>query len=681
MLRRRNAWQVLARDSTNDTGDPDDLVLVTGSKIEVMVSDGSASKDQEWCQCRVVAVGGSEIVGNGVRQLLNPWDGWTVGGTSVGMRQTDPEKGDPCEFAVLELNAGDGALRTVVAEPLTWRDTRNLRHGEAVALLASPFGALSPSIFLNSVATGVVSNFVRDSNDEDATLILTDARCLPCSEGGPVVDESGKLIGLVLPPLAQRNGQTVGYALVAPMVTIRSFLEQCAAYGTASSPSGGGVVRMVKTSAVSAGMQVVSSRPSVVHTTAIPRPAPAMVLDTELIDHAGQSLAMVCVGSSWASGILVSDRGHILTNAHVFHTGSNAKSAASRDKKNYPAVVVWIKLPRPGEYPGNVKQVECKATIIYKSDGPLDVALLQAVLPTDGRQCVPIDLDESFRACTHLRPGEPVAAYGHALYGTHFKQRRPSLSVGNLSKVVSLQDRPSMLQSSAAVHGGNSGGMLVNAQGVVLGMVTSNVRHTPPPNSYDDAATRKAKDKQSEEGGALLVELNFSMPLVALEELLQVAGIFDPTLMVEHKLMDLEIQVGLCPNDYIDHTTFDEALVHCVHSVTFMPVHVCCSCCARSCRRSRQAELDQPDDQLAALWALNLEQEQEYKAKVDTPPGGPRFQRFMEEFQVRAPSAASTLKARHTMKAFCDLALMPPCRRSNKTWRHRAWRRHRRSHH
>ena len=57
---------------------------------------------------------------------------------------------------------------------------------------------------------------------------------------------------------------------------------------------------------------------------------------------------------------------------------------------------------------------------------------------------------------------------------------------------------------------------------------------------------------------------------------------------------------------------------------------------------SRQAELDQPDDQLAALWALNLEQEEAYKAKVDTPPGGPRFQRFMEEFQVRAPAALVT---------------------------------------
>ena len=44
--------------------------------------------------------------------------------------------------------------------------------------------------------------------------------------------------------------------------------------------------------------------------------------------------------------------------------------------------------------------------------------------------------------------------------------------------------------------------------------------------------------------GALLVELNFSMPLVALEELLTVAGIFDETSMQAHTFMDLETQVA-----------------------------------------------------------------------------------------------------------------------------------------
>jgi hypothetical protein len=39
-----------------------------------------------------------------------------------------------------------------------------------------------------------------------------------------------------------------------------------------------------------------------------------------------------------------------------------------------------------------------------------------------------------------------VAAYGHALFGTHWRQRRPCLSVGNLAKTIHLYDRPAMLQ-------------------------------------------------------------------------------------------------------------------------------------------------------------------------------------------------------------------------------------------
>jgi hypothetical protein len=61
------------------------------------------------------------------------------------------------------------------------------------------------------VSTGVVSNYVvlapAEAEAGEVALVLTDARCLPCSEGAPVVDGAGRLIGLVLPELQQRNGQ------------------------------------------------------------------------------------------------------------------------------------------------------------------------------------------------------------------------------------------------------------------------------------------------------------------------------------------------------------------------------------------------------------------------------------------------------------------------------------------
>jgi hypothetical protein len=38
-------------------------------------------------QARVLAVGGSQRVTTAIRELLNPWDGWTVGGVKVGHRR------------------------------------------------------------------------------------------------------------------------------------------------------------------------------------------------------------------------------------------------------------------------------------------------------------------------------------------------------------------------------------------------------------------------------------------------------------------------------------------------------------------------------------------------------------------------------------------------------------------
>ena len=485
LIIRRSAWNMLAPSKNSDSvAAEDELEMITGSLVEVMIAGKEVTDSPEWCRASVLAIGGGGVVSSGLATLLNPWDGWSVGGTAIRMRSVrDFENGDPCDFAVLELTGGDGPLRKAWAG-MPWRDTFNLRQGEPVAVLASPFGALSPSIFLNSISTGVVSNFVtsdKTSTGSDVALVLTDARCLPCTEGGPVVDGNGQLLGLALPPLQQRNGQTVGYGLVAPIACIQPFLADCASYKHGrpqqqpeiSVSRRLGVVKMLPAAGVASSMLPASSaEPEAIlpstrtdgalldDDNSILPPYIALDLPTDLLERAGRSLAMVCVGSSWASGILVSASGHILTNAHVFHTGSSAKSAASRDKKNYPSVFVWIQLAGEGGFQEGVavEPVECKATIIYKSDGPLDVALLQARLPEDGRRnrfVQPINLDASFAALAGLQPGEPVAAYGHALYGTHFKQRRPSFSVGNLSKIVRLNGLPAMLQSSAAVHGGN----------------------------------------------------------------------------------------------------------------------------------------------------------------------------------------------------------------------------------
>lgn len=63
--------------------------------------------------------------------------------------------------------------------------------GTRVKLVSTPFGSLSPSVFLNSLSEGIVSNVA----GEEGVLIMTDARCVPGCEGGALyrdaINESG----------------------------------------------------------------------------------------------------------------------------------------------------------------------------------------------------------------------------------------------------------------------------------------------------------------------------------------------------------------------------------------------------------------------------------------------------------------------------------------------------------
>ena len=54
--------------------------------------------------------------------------------------------------------------------------------GNTVHMVGTPFGSVSPAIFLNSVSEGVISNVVGGQQE----LIVTDARCIPGTEGGPL---------------------------------------------------------------------------------------------------------------------------------------------------------------------------------------------------------------------------------------------------------------------------------------------------------------------------------------------------------------------------------------------------------------------------------------------------------------------------------------------------------------
>ncbi|XP_047163560.1 glyoxysomal processing protease, glyoxysomal isoform X2 [Vigna umbellata] len=159
----------------------------------------------------------------------------------------------------------------------------------------------------------------------------------------------------------------------------------------------------------------------------------------------------------------------------------------------------------------------CDAKVVYVCKGPWDVALLQLESVLD--DLLPITMEFS-RPST----GSKAFVIGHGLFGPKrgmtlltqsicfFLGFFPSVCSGVVAKVVEaktpqsylpiqpehLHNReyfPAMLETTAAIHPGASGGAVINSDGHMIGLVTSNARHG---------------------GGTVIPHLNFSIPSAAL---------------------------------------------------------------------------------------------------------------------------------------------------------------------
>jgi hypothetical protein len=60
------------------------------------------------------------------------------------------------------------------------RDSIDNKAGDLVEICATPFGSMSPEVFLNAKSRGILSNVA----GPQGILLMTDARCVPGSEGG-----------------------------------------------------------------------------------------------------------------------------------------------------------------------------------------------------------------------------------------------------------------------------------------------------------------------------------------------------------------------------------------------------------------------------------------------------------------------------------------------------------------
>ncbi|MCA0901699.1 S1C family serine protease [Microbulbifer agarilyticus] len=130
-----------------------------------------------------------------------------------------PEK----DLAVLKINAPGERLK-----PLIPGESSSLSVGRKVLAIGNPFGLDT------TLTTGVVSALGREidaaGNRTIRNVIQTDAAINPGNSGGPLLDSSGRLIG-VNTAIYSPSGASVGIGFAIPVDTVKKIVPELIAHG------------------------------------------------------------------------------------------------------------------------------------------------------------------------------------------------------------------------------------------------------------------------------------------------------------------------------------------------------------------------------------------------------------------------------------------------------------------
>jgi S1-C subfamily serine protease len=132
------------------------------------------------------------------------------------------------DLAVLRVDAGgDGPL------PLPVGESGDLRVGQSVLAIGNPFGLDW------TLTTGIVSALDREIPGRGGAtiegLIQTDAAINPGNSGGPLIDSSGRLIG-VNTAIFSPSGSSAGIGFAVPVDTVNRVVPQLIRTGTYRPP-------------------------------------------------------------------------------------------------------------------------------------------------------------------------------------------------------------------------------------------------------------------------------------------------------------------------------------------------------------------------------------------------------------------------------------------------------------
>lgn len=132
------------------------------------------------------------------------------------------------DLAVLQIQVPDAQL-----EPLAIGASHDLRVGQKVLAIGNPFG------LDHTLTTGVVSALGRTiksmSNRTIEGVIQTDAAINPGNSGGPLLDSSGRLIG-VNTQIVSPSGAYAGIGFAVPVDTVNRIVPELIKHGKVIQP-------------------------------------------------------------------------------------------------------------------------------------------------------------------------------------------------------------------------------------------------------------------------------------------------------------------------------------------------------------------------------------------------------------------------------------------------------------
>lgn len=135
------------------------------------------------------------------------------------------------DLAVLQIQAPESQL-----EPLAIGSSQELRVGQKVLAIGNPFG------LDHTLTTGVVSALGRTiksmSNRTIEGVIQTDAAINPGNSGGPLLDSSGRLIG-VNTQIVSPSGAYAGIGFAVPVDTVNRIVPELIKHGKMIQPGFG----------------------------------------------------------------------------------------------------------------------------------------------------------------------------------------------------------------------------------------------------------------------------------------------------------------------------------------------------------------------------------------------------------------------------------------------------------